>query len=404
MPRINPQLSHFVCSRTGEVLGTDPIGLCRCCPAPGSPVEARYRPSGPATDDAASGLWRYGPLLPVVDVPAHLAADVGRTPVYRLETLSAARDVDVWVKHEGGNPSGSFKDRGLAVAVALAATWGATRLCLPTQGNAGIAAALFSVRMGLEPALVVMPVSHQGSVYHRAAALHGAEVRFAGANIAEAGRWLREEHARALASGALVDVSTFFEPGRLEGKKTMGLEIAEAMRPLPDVVVYPTGGGTGLVGIHKAFEELRARGELTGPTPKMVAVQSERCAPVVDAFVRGDDVVTPVVSRGTVADGLDVPGAIMGHRILAVLRASGGTAVGVSDAAIETAWRTLGAAGLPTGLEGAATLAGLDALRASTEVSPGQRVLLLSTSGPSAALARRGRSDGSPGTPAITPV
>src|SRR5262249_32329931 len=160
--------------------------------------------------------------------------------------------VEVHLKLEGGNPSGSFKDRGLAVAIALGRALGASRVCLPTQGNAGVAAALFCARLSM-PCLVYMPARHEHSVYHRAARHFGARVHFFGANIAEAGAEMRRVHGAEIAKGEVLDVSTFFEPGRLEGKKTMGFELVEhfGAAALPDWILYPTGGGTGLVGIWK---------------------------------------------------------------------------------------------------------------------------------------------------------
>ena len=380
--RINPRVAGLVCSLTGQRVEDDgfarPIGLCGCCPAPGRPVEVRYADGGQLGHGSVRGMWRYSDWLPVIDVPQAYGADVGGTPV---RCLGSIEGLEVWVKDEGSNPSGSFKDRGLAMALALGVACGAGRFCLPTQGNAGVAASMFSARLGLSGCLVTMPEGHRGSPYHRAAALYGAEVSFHGPNIASAGAEMRRRLGSLLASGEVVDVSTFFEPGRLEGKKTMGFEIVEAFDPLPDVIVYPTGGGTGLVGIAKAFEELGVSGR-----PRMVAVQSEQCAPVVEAFDRGDPQVTPITSRGTVADGLDVPGAIMGHRILSVLRDSGGGAVAVSEAQILSGWRALGAMGVAGGLEAAATFAALTVLRDRGMVSAGERVLLLVTSGPSVAL------------------
>jgi threonine synthase len=205
---------------------------------------------------------------------------------------------------------------------------------------------------------------------------------------------MREAVAGDLESGRMVDLSTFFEPGRLEGKKTMGLEIVDDFGPerLPDWILYPTGGGTGLVGIWKAFQELTALGRID-PTqhalPRMVAVQSENCAPVVEAFDRGLDHVEPVQSKGTVADGLDVPGAIMGHGILATIRDSGGTAVAVSEGAIKEAFRALGRHGVATSYEGAALLAALRKLRIEGVVPVGARVLLLLTATHFVSLAQR---------------
>jgi len=392
---INPRLTRLVCSRTGREADSHgfqrPPGLCDCCPSPGSPLLVSYDLSAlrpvvdrlPPYGSARQGLAAFEPLLPVVGLPAGYADDVGHTPTAHHPALSQAHGVEVLLKWEGANPSGSFKDRGLAVAVALGHTAGAGRFCLPTQGNAGVAASLFCARLGLPGCLVYMPDGHRDGIYHRQAAFFGAEVRFAGANIATAGRRMREELALELAGGEVVDLSTFFEPGRLEGKKTMGLEIAHqlAHEGLPDVILYPTGGGTGLVGIWKAFGELAELGLLeTQRLPAMVAVQSANCAPVVEAFHQGLDHVEPVTSRGTVADGLDVPAAIMGHGILGAVRASDGTAVAVSEEEITAAFADCGRLGLPVGYESAALVAALAGLRRSGWLAAGARVLLLLTS------------------------
>jgi threonine synthase len=393
---INPNVSVLRCSSSGQELPgpvfSSPVGLCRCCPAPGKPVVVEYDPvkvwaelrGTPLAERKAAGIWGYAPLLPVLGVPDEYAADVGGTPTVKHARLSRELGVEVFLKNEGTGPSGSFKDRGLAVGVALGRACGAKRFCLPTQGNAGAAACLFSARLGMPGCLVWMPDGFQGGIYHKACEFFGGEVHFAGPNIAAAGRAMREQLRDELSSGEYVDISTFFEPGRLEGKKTMGLEIAEQFsgRPLPDLIVYPTGGGTGLVGIWKAFTELSAIGLLDpvhARLPRMVAVQSANCSPVVEAFRKGLAEVVPVTSRGTVADGLDVPAAIMGHAILRVLRESGGTAVAVREEAIERAFGRYGGMGVPAGYESAATLAGLLALRDTGEVTGGARVLLLNT-------------------------
>jgi threonine synthase len=403
--RINPNVSGLRCSLSGKEVPSNgfasPIGLCRCCPPPGRPVVIEYNGERTCREMRAvgqagpAGIWRYAPLLPVVDVPDEYAADVGDTPTVRHARLSRELGVELYIKNEGTNPSGSFKDRGLAVGVALGRACGAQRFCLPTQGNAGVAACLFSARLGLPGALVWMPDGFQGCIYHRACEFFGGEVRFAGPNIATAGKRMREELADELASGEIVDLSTFFEPGRLEGKKTMGLEIVDsfARRPLPDFILYPTGGGTGLVGIWKAFRELAALGlleEAHRRLPRMVAVQSANCAPVVEAFERGLSEVVPVQSRGTVADGLDVPAAIMGHGILAAVRESGGTAVAATEEAIEAAFARFGASGVTAGYESAATLAGLIELRRTGAVPDGATVLLLATGSQLIALAKSG--------------
>ena len=401
-PRINPTLSAIACSKTGRAVATNgfrsPFGLCSCCPAPGKPLVVEYDRERVAHDwfagkTRALGLFRFAAGLPVVDLPADYAADVGNTPVIRHSRLSEELDVDVFLKNESSNPSGSFKDRGLAMGIAFGVACGARRFCLPTQGNAGVAAALFSARLGLPSALVYMPDGYQNSIYHRACAHFGGEVHFAGKNIAAAGKQMRESLRSELSSGAYVDMSTFFEPGRLEGKKTMGFELAEAFagQALPDAIFYPTGGGTGLVGIWKALRELGAWG-LADPAhiklPRLIAVQSSHCAPVVAAYDAGAEEVATVVSKGTVADGLDVPGAIMGHAMLSAVRDSGGFALSVEEDAIKQAFADLGRSGVVAGYESAATLAALRAARRSGKVAPGARVLLLLTGSHLISLAR----------------
>jgi threonine synthase len=405
-PRLNPTVSGFRCSKSGRAVPvsavTRPLGLCSCCP--GAPLLVEYdhervAAAWPALASRKPGLFRFAPALPVSGLGDDYAGDVGGSVTLRHAALSDELGVEVFVKNESLNPSGSFKDRGLALGIALGAALGARRFCLPTQGNAGVAAALFSARLGLQSALVYMPEGYQGSIYHRACVHFGAEVCFAGANIASAGRQMRERLQPELASGEYVDISTFFEPGRLEGKKTMGLEIAEACagRPLPDAIFYPTGGGTGLVGIWKALRELRQWG-VADPAhtrlPRLVVVQSEQCAPVVRAFEAGAESVTPVTSGGTIADGLDVPGAIMGHAMLAAVRESGGFARAVSEVAIAQAFADLGRLGIGAGFESAATIAALrDALR-SGEITRGASVLLLLTGSQLLALARHGAASG----------
>jgi threonine synthase len=393
---INPNIARLVCSATGcEVNSREfrfPVGLCACCPAPGKPVVVEYHldrvarafEACPPFGSDGPGLAEFSAILPVSRWPEDYAPDVGQTPIVRHEGLSALFDAEVFVKNEGVNPSGSFKDRGLAVAVAFGKACGADRFCLPTQGNAGVAASLFSARLGLPPCQVWMPEGYQGGIYHVEASFFGADVRFSGANIAATGRHMREELGEAIQAGEVVDLSTFFEPGRLEGKKTMGLEIYRHFGAggLPDAILYPTGGGTGLVGIWKALHELAGSGLIDTdrcPLPALVAVQSDNCAPVVRSFEGGLDHVEPVESRGTIADGLDVPGAIMGHGILSAIRESSGTAVAVPDEEITPAFSRCGELGIPVGYESAILVAALDRLLANGTIRPGSSVLLLFT-------------------------
>jgi threonine synthase len=392
---INPLVRRALCSATGREIDVDgwqrPLGLS---PYSGKPIVLEYdlERARSATFGERRGLPKFEALLPVSGMSDDYAADVGDTQIVWHQRLSRELGVELHLKNESGNPTGSFKDRGLAVGVALGALCGARRFCLPTQGNAGIAAALFSARLGLEAALVYMPDGYQGSFYHRACELYGAHVRFFGKNIAAAGTRMREDLRAELERGDAVDISTFFEPGRLEGKKTMGFEIWQhfGSAELPEWVLYPTGGGTGLVGIWKAFRELSALGQLepSQALPRMVAVQARACAPVVRAFERGLADVEPVESEGTIADGLDVPKAIMGARMLAVLRESKGSAIDVSESAILEGFRDLAHHGVNAGTESAALLAALRELRARNTIVAGSRVLLLITSGPYAALSR----------------
>jgi len=390
--RVNPEIKRLMCSMSGREVSSHgfrrPVGLCSCCPPPGKPVVVEYnldrvelgRPR------RAAGIWSFAELLPVMTPAPSFAADVGLTATVELASWSRELGVTVLAKNEGTNPSGSFKDRGLAAGVAFGAACGAQRFCLPTQGNAGVAASLFSARLGLPGCLVYMPEGYEDGLYHREARYFGAEVRFHGSNIGAAGKKMRDDVASELASGAYVDMSTFFEPGRLEGKKTMGLEIFHDLgaENLPDWILYPTGGGTGLVGIWKAFQELIGLG-LIDPErhrlPRMVAVQGENCAPVVESFESGLDEVRPVVSKGTIADGLDVPGAIMGHGILRTIRDSKGTAVAVAEEEILARFSDCGRIGVTASFESAAVVAALHRLIANGNVARGERVLLLLTAG-----------------------
>jgi threonine synthase len=387
--KINPKIKRLVCSMSGREVDSRgferPIGLCSCCPAPGKPVVVEYdldRVELPCARSA--GMWSFAELLPVVDPPPSFAADVGLTPTVELERWSTETGVEIFAKNEGTNPSGSFKDRGLAAGVALGRACGAQRFCLPTQGNAGVAASLFSARLGLPGCLVYMPEGYEDGLYHREARFFGAEVRFFGSNIAAAGKKMRDDVADELAAGAYVDMSTFFEPGRLEGKKTMGLEIFDHFGAdgLPDWIIYPTGGGTGLVGIWKAFRELAGLGLIDPdrhPLPRMVAIQGENCAPVVRSFEDGLEEVRPVESTGTIADGLDVPGAIMGHGILRTIRESRGTAVAVSEQEILDRFSECGQLGVAASFESAAVVAAMRRLCSTGVIAPGDRVLLLLT-------------------------
>jgi threonine synthase len=294
----------------------------------------------------------------------------------RLQRLGDALGLsDLWAKDEGLNPTGSFKARGMAVAVARAVELGARRLAAPTAGNAGVALAAYAARAGIR-ATVALPVEAPASASTRMRDL-GADVVTVEGSIADAGQRLRSDPALA---GAF-DVATLREPYRVEGKKTMAFEIAEQFAwTLPSVIVYPTGGGTGIVGMRKGFAEMGELGWISGPPPRFLMVQAEGCAPLVRAFHAGERFAVEWENPRTVAAGLRVPKAIGDFLILDAVRESKGTAVTVSDDEMLEAERQLAAVeGLGASHEAAATLAGLRRAQADGSVAAEDRILLLLT-------------------------
>jgi threonine synthase len=284
----------------------------------------------------------------------------------------------LFVKDEGSNPTGSFKARGLSVAVARAAELGIREVALPTAGNAGSAAAAFAAAHGLK-CHVVMP-KDAPSANKAEVALYGADLQLIDGLIDAAGRQVRE---RSQTEGWF-DLSTLKEPYRVEGKKTMGIELAEAGgwgdAWCPDVIVYPAGGGTGLVGMWKAFAELEELGWIGSRRPKMVVVQSTGCAPIVRAFETGADHADPWVGAQTVAAGLRVPSAIGDYLMLRAVHESGGTAIAVADSEILEAQRAMARlTGILPAFEGAATYAALPRLLRSGFLNGDERVVLFNT-------------------------
>jgi len=305
-----------------------------------------------ARDD---GFWSWRELLPLGD--PERAPRLGEivTPLVRLDKRP------LWIKDEGRLPTASFKARGLAMAVAMAREFGLDRLSMPSNGNAGAALAAYGTRAGIRT-LVYCPADTPP--------LNIAETRLAGAEVVpvdglidDCGRLLAARNAEE----GWFDVSTLKEPYRLEGKKTMGLELAAQLDwRLPEVIFYPTGGGTGLIGMWKAFAELKTLGWLAGPLPKMVAVQAAGCAPMVRAYEQGDEFAARWENAATVAAGIRVPAAVGDFLILRAVRDSGGTAVAVDDPAIVAAWCDLAHRhGLLVCPEGAATYAAYRQLRAA---------------------------------------
>ncbi len=371
------------------------------CPACGRPLVALYdlaRIAREVPRDSlgrfGSDLWRYRAVLPFAPEFPLVRLGEGGTPLLPLPALAADVGVaELWMKEEAGNPTASFKARGLALAVNGAVAFGVRGIALPSAGNAGSAAAAYAAAAGL-PCRVAVPDDTPEAFVLEARAF-GAEVRLVPGTIADAGR----EIAAWAPAPEWWNVATFKEPFRLEGKKTLGYEIAEQLGwNLPDVILYPTGGGTGLVGMFRAFRELATLGWTDGRMPRLVAVQVEGCRPVVRAFDEGAPTARPWENASTVASGLRVPSPFADTLILAAIRESRGTAIAVSEAdmldAMNELARSEGTYACP---EGAATLAALRQLRRSGEVAAGERVVIYDTGSGlkypeawRAALARRG--------------
>ena len=324
-----------------------------------------------------SGMWRWHEVLPVQD-PAHIVSlGEGDTPLLHLPNLGADLGLShLYTKDESLNPTGSFKARGLGAAVSKAKELGITKVIIPTAGNAGGAMAAYAARAGMD-ACVYMPADTP-KANKVECQIAGAEVIMVDGLISDAARLVGE---RSRAEGWF-DVSTFKEPYRTEGKKIMGYELAEEFNwDLPDVIIYPTGGGTGLVGMWKAFQEMAAMGWLeTGKFPRMVAVQAEGCAPIIKAFHAGADRSEFWENAETVASGLRVPRSFADRIILEDLRQSNGNAVAVSDEKILAAQkRWANKEGIFTAPEAAATLAALETLVEQRWVQPDERIVLFNT-------------------------
>lgn len=323
------------------------------------------------------GMWRWHELLPVQRLDNVVSLGEGDTPLLRLPSLGGALGLpNLYVKDEAPNPTGSFKARGLAAAISRAKELGIDRVIIPTAGNAGGAMAAYAARAGMRAAVYAPKDTPRANIVESEMA--GAQVKLVEGNISDATRQAGE---RAHKEGWF-DLSTFKEPYRTEGKKIMGYELAQAFEwSLPDVIVYPTGGGTGLVGMCKAFDELEALGWLAQTKrPRMVSVQAEGCAPVVKAFHEGKPTCEFWQNAHTAASGLRVPKSFADALILRDIRATGGTAVAVSDEAIANAQRRIGRMeGIFAAPEGAATLAALEMLLKDRWMTPDERVVLFNT-------------------------
>ncbi|MBV9599572.1 MAG: threonine synthase [Chloroflexi bacterium] len=380
-------LSHLECTSCGLRHAAEQLQtVCTAC---GKVLFARYDIDGVRTSVKPEAfarrrwdMWRYAELLPILDENNVVSLGEGCTPLVSVREQARLavgfERGEVLLKDEGQNPTASFKARGLSAAVSRARELGASGVALPSAGNAGAAAAAYAAAAGIT-CHVAMP-RDVPELNRVEAEVYGAEVILVDGLISDAGRLIRE---LAPAHGWF-DVSTLREPYRQEGKKTMGIELAEhggwGADCLPDLIVYPTGGGTGIVGMRKAFDELQALGWIGPKQPKMVVVQSEGCAPIVRAFERGERFAEPWDNAQTIAAGLRVPAAIGDYLILDAVRNTGGTAVAVSEDAIREAQLEMGRlTGVFAAPEAAATWAATAELRRRGFLAGDERIVLFCT-------------------------
>ncbi|MBK7601241.1 MAG: threonine synthase [Acidobacteria bacterium] len=374
-------VTHLECSKCG--VPYEPNHIYNLCTACGKPLLVRYDLKAAADcmkrDDLKnriSSLWRYREVLPVVSDENIVTLGEGWTPLIHASRLGQKIGLNgLYIKDESLNPTGAFKARGLCLAVSMAKELGIKKVAIPSAGNAAGAMAAYAARAGME-AHVFMPVDTP--VANRIECVElGAHVTLINGLITDCGA----EVAKRKEAEGWFDVSTLKEPYRIEGKKTMGYELAEQFNwELPDVILYPTGGGTGLVGMWKAFDEMEQMGWIGSKRPRMYTVQATGCAPIVRAFENGWDEAPEFENAHTVASGLRVPRAIGDFIMLNILRTSGGGAVAVTDEEMITATREIGSLeGMFCAPEGAACLPVLRKLIAEGKVTSKDRVVIFNT-------------------------
>jgi len=400
-------VTHLRCLGCGKEFPADQV--MNLCPEDNLPVQIcfdletlRKKEAGDISyRPELKNMWRFGRLMALDPGDAEDASSIfslgeGYTPIYRWSDHSLAKKhgFELWLKDEGrpatgfgANPTGSFKDRGMAMVVSMARKFGLEKLAIPTQGNAGDSLAEYAAQAGLSAAVAMpdntpMPIMGKVSAYSQL--YPGISIDVVAGTIREAGQLIKEKY---LPQGYF-SVATFEEPGwRIDGKKTLGLELAEPAIPfndgawqMPDVIVYPTGGGTGILGMWKAFNELQTLGLTDGPMPRIIAVQSDATAPLVQAFEAGLSDSDAVEAGQTIAYGLNVPGGVGHFEVLRILRECQGTAVAVPEAEIGAA---LGRVFKKTGWwicpEGAACVVAISRLVDEQHIHPGDRVVIINT-------------------------
>ncbi len=376
--------THLECSVPCGAPTLDPRQrhhLCAC----GAPLLARYDLAGARSWSCDSlvgrdpNMWRYRELMPLFDGEAPVTLGEGFTPLFHARALGATLGLNrLFIKDESLNPTNSFKARGQSAAITRAKYLGARTIALPTAGNAGNAAAAYSAAAGLSCEVFIPRDAKRAFIDE--CRLYGANVTLVDGLITDAGRTAAEKGAPL----GWYDVSTLKEPYRIEGKKTMAYELAEQMEwRWPDWIVYPTGGGTGMVGMWKAFDEIERIGWIDpGRRPRMVSVQAENCAPIVRAFQLGAEKAQPWEGASTLADGLRVPRAIGDFLILRAIRESGGTALSVSDPSMVDGMLAIGACeGVSAAPEGGAAFVAIQRLAAGGSIKPDDSVVLFNTGG-----------------------
>jgi threonine synthase len=371
---------EIVCSRCDNRFRLNQLlNLCSC----GAPLLVRYdleKASAALTKSSfqstGANLWRYRELLPVEDDANVVSLGEGFTPLLEAKTLAQELSLRrVWIKDEAQNPTGSFKDRGLCLAVSRAKELAVKKIAIPSAGNAGGSLSAYAARAGIEANVFMpkdTPPANQIEVRQ-----YGARLTLVDGLINDCGRIIAERKA----AEGWFDVSTLKEPYRVEGKKTMGYEIAEQLNwKLPDVIIYPTGGGTGLIGMWKAFAEMEEMGWIGKDRPRMVSVQASGCAPIVRAFAEGKNIAEPWQNAKTVASGLRVPQAVADFLMLRALRESKGTALSVSDDEMLTEIPRVGRAeGIFFCPEGAACVAALRQLTKQRWINPTDEIVIFNT-------------------------
>lgn len=374
-------LTHLECSYCGKTYDADELHTL--CPLCQKPLLVRYDLKRARREWARKSLlhreatlWRYREVLPVREEKNAIGLGEGFTPLLSATRLRKTLGMrNLYVKDESLNPTGSFKARGLCLALSRARELGVKEVVIPSAGNAAGAMAAYAAKAGMT-AHVFMP-SDVPSPFRLECEAYGAQVTLVDGLITDCGQRARQ----ATTEHGWFDVSTLKEPYRLEGKKTMGYELAEAFDwTLPDVIVYPTGGGTGLIGMWKAFSEMEALEWIGEARPRMVVVQAEGCAPIPRAFQAGDEFAAPWEDAATVAAGLRVPSAVGDFLILRAVRESKGTAIAVSDKALLDAQKLIASLeGIFACPEGGATLAALEQLLAEGWIDPEEKVVLFNT-------------------------